>query len=55
LHRFAAPVGIALLVAAVAVAVVGFIFVRRHEQALIAEAERALPGPIRPRHHHHFW
>lgn len=55
LHRFAAPIGIALLVAVVAVAVAGFIFVRRHEQALIAEAERALPGPIRHRHHHRFW
>jgi membrane protein DedA with SNARE-associated domain len=55
LHKFAAPIGILLLVAVVAVAIVGFIFVRRHEKALIAEAERALPGPIRHRHHHHFW
>ena len=53
LHRFAAPIGIALLVAVVVVAVAGFIFVRRHEQALIAKAERELPGPFRHRRHHH--
>ena len=54
LHRFAAPIGIVLLVGAVVVAIAGFVFVRRHEQALIAQAERALPGPIRQRPHHHF-
>ena len=53
LHRFAAPIGGVLLAGAIVVAIAGFIFVRRHEQALIAEAERALPGPIRHRHHHH--
>jgi membrane protein DedA with SNARE-associated domain len=49
IHAFAAPVGIGLLAAAVLVAIAGLIFVRRHEQALIAEAERALPGPVRHR------
>lgn len=53
LHKFAGPIGGVLLAGAVVVAIAGFIFVRRHEQALIAEAERALPGPIRPRHHHY--
>lgn len=55
LHKFAAPIGGALLAGVVVVAIAGFIFVRRHEKALIAEAERALPGPIRHRHHRRFW
>lgn len=47
--RLAEPVGIAIG-AAVAVAVlVGLIHLRRHEARLEAEAERALPGPLRPR------
>jgi membrane protein DedA with SNARE-associated domain len=45
-ETYARPVGIAILVAAV----IGFVltarFVRRHEQALEEEAERALPGPL---------
>jgi len=47
IHKFAAPIGICLFAAVVAIAIAGFIFVRRHERALIAEAERALPGPVR--------
>jgi hypothetical protein len=35
------------MVAAGAV-IVGFIFMRRHEHELENEAERALPGPLRP-------
>jgi membrane protein DedA with SNARE-associated domain len=52
IRAVAAPIGIALLVGTVAIGVAGFIFARRHEQTLIAEAERALPGPLRHRPHH---
>jgi membrane protein DedA with SNARE-associated domain len=51
LHDIAGPIGIGLLAAAIALVIAGVVFARRHEQALIAEAERALPGPVRnPRH-----
>jgi len=52
LHKFAAPIGIGLLVLVIVVVIAGVVFVRRHERALIAEAERALPGPIRHPSHH---
>ena len=42
------PVGIALAAAALAVIVAALLFVRAHEAELEAEAERALPGPLRP-------
>ena len=45
------PVGIALFAAVVVAAVAMFIFLRRHERRLQAEAERALPGPLRHVHH----
>ncbi len=46
IDRFAGPIGVVLLVAAIVAGVAGFFFVRRQEQRLIAEAERALPGPL---------
>lgn len=42
------PVGIALAVVALAVIVGALLFVRAHEAELEAEAERSLPGPLRP-------
>jgi membrane protein DedA with SNARE-associated domain len=44
------PLGIVLLVAAVAALIGAVLFVRAHEVELEAEAERALPGPLRPVH-----
>ena len=46
IETYARPVGVALLVAAAIGIIVGAVFVRRHEQALEDEAERALPGPL---------
>ena len=45
-HRLSGPAGIALAAAAVAAAVAGTLFVRRHEAHLRDKAERALPGPL---------
>jgi membrane protein DedA with SNARE-associated domain len=42
------PVGIVLAVVALAVIVGALLFVRAHEAELEAEAERSLPGPLRP-------
>jgi len=42
------PVGVALAAVALAVIVGALLFVRAHEAELEAEAERALPGPLRP-------
>jgi membrane protein DedA with SNARE-associated domain len=47
IERFATPMIIAAGIAAVVVIVVGTIFVGRHEAQLAAEAERALPGPLK--------
>jgi hypothetical protein len=41
-HRISGPVGIGLFILAFTAAVAVVIFVRRHEQAMLAEAERAL-------------
>lgn len=49
IDRFAGPIGAALLAVAVVAGLVGFVFVRRQEQRLLAEAERALPGPLAQR------
>ena len=49
IDRFAGPIGTVFLVIAVVGAVVGFVLVRRHEQALLEHAERALPGPLEHR------
>src|ERR1700690_112373 len=47
-EHYARPVGVAVLVIAVIGAVFAARFIRSHEQALEEEAERALPGPLRP-------
>ncbi len=45
------PAGIILLVGVIVAAVVMLEFLRRNERRLQAEAERALPGPLRHPHH----
>ncbi len=46
IHRLTGPVAIITIVLA-ALAIIAFlVYVRRHEQQLEAEAERALPGPL---------
>src|SRR5271156_1614571 len=47
-ESYARPVGVAALIIAVICAVFAARFIRSHEQALEDEAERALPGPLRP-------
>jgi len=47
-EHYARPVGIAALIIAVICAIIAARFIRSHEQALEDEAERALPGPLRP-------
>ena len=47
-EHYARPVGVAALIVAVIGAVFAARFIRSHEQALEDEAERALPGPLRP-------
>jgi membrane protein DedA with SNARE-associated domain len=46
-ERFQAPLVIVFGLITVAALTVGAIFVHRHESQLIAEAERALPGPLK--------
>ena len=46
LDRLRRSAAVVLSLAAIAGAVAGFWFIRRHEAALEAEAERALPGPV---------
>jgi len=47
IDEFAGPVGIVLLVLAVIGGIISAMIARRHEEALIARAERALPGPLK--------
>lgn len=49
IERFAGPIGVALAVGVVIGAGIGLIVVRRGEVRLLAEAERALPGPLSDR------
>lgn len=49
IKRIAGPLSLALLVAAIALAVAGVLFFRRHERELEARARIALPGPLRDR------
>jgi membrane protein DedA with SNARE-associated domain len=46
-HKVSGPIGIASVVLAAIAIVASFIVVRRNEQRLEDEAERALPGPLR--------
>ncbi len=48
IHRLVGPVGTVLLVLAVLLMLAGIVIVRRQEQRLADEAERALPGPLNP-------
>ena len=51
--HLAGPVGAVLLIVAIASFGAAVLFLRRHEAELEAEAERVLPGPLRPPHHWH--
>lgn len=46
IHRLTGPVAIACTVLATLIIIAFLVFVRRNEQRLEAEAERALPGPL---------
>jgi membrane protein DedA with SNARE-associated domain len=46
IHRLVGPVGIVFLVLAVLLIITGIVIVRRNEQRLEDEAQRALPGPL---------
>jgi membrane protein DedA with SNARE-associated domain len=46
--RFGRHVSVALVIAAALGAAALFVFLRRHEAALEAEAEREIPGPLHP-------
>jgi membrane protein DedA with SNARE-associated domain len=48
-HQIAGPASLAAFVLATIAVIWGFIYLSRHESALEAEAERALPGPLRMR------
>jgi membrane protein DedA with SNARE-associated domain len=45
-HRISGPIGIGLFISALTAAIAAVVFVRRHEQAMMLEAERALPGSL---------
>jgi len=47
-QHVARPVGIAVGAVAILAVIGSMIFLRRHEQQLEDEAERAMPGPLRP-------
>jgi hypothetical protein len=47
IHHISRSLGIAAIAIAVLAIVAALIVMRRHEEALEAEAERALPGPLR--------
>jgi membrane protein DedA with SNARE-associated domain len=48
-HRLLGEVGLIILIVVIALAIVGFMIVRRNHARLVAEAEHAFPGPL---HHH---
>jgi membrane protein DedA with SNARE-associated domain len=48
IERFSRPVSVAIVIVAVLATVAFLTFVRRHEAALEAAAEREIPGPLRP-------
>jgi membrane protein DedA with SNARE-associated domain len=45
-HQISGPIGIGLFILALTAAIAAVVFVRRHEQAMLMEAERALPGSL---------
>ncbi len=47
-HHLLSGMGLAMLALALVLASGAFVFLRRHEAQLEAEAERALPGPLQP-------
>jgi membrane protein DedA with SNARE-associated domain len=46
IRRISGPLGTGLLILALTAAAAAAVFLRRHEQVLLDEAERALPGPL---------
>jgi len=48
IHSVSKPLAISFAIAAAGAIIVGLIFMRRHEHELENEADRALPGPLRP-------
>ena len=46
IHLLVGPLGIVFLALTVLLIIAGFVLVRRNEQRLEDEAERALPGPL---------
>ena len=46
IHRLTGPIGPITLVLAVLLMLAGIVIMRHHEQRLVDEAERALPGPL---------
>jgi membrane protein DedA with SNARE-associated domain len=46
-HRISGPLGIGLLILGMTAVLAAVVFLRRHEQALLAEAERAFPGSVK--------
>jgi membrane protein DedA with SNARE-associated domain len=48
IHRLIGPVGLTLLAVALVVGFAGWRFLKRHEAKLQAEANAAIPGPLRP-------
>jgi membrane protein DedA with SNARE-associated domain len=46
IHRLVGPVGVVFLVLAMLLIITGIVIVRRNEQRLEDEAQRALPGPL---------
>ncbi len=48
IHRIAGPFGIALLMVAFIVGILAWRFLRQHQAQLQAEANAAIPGPLRP-------
>src|SRR5262245_61999620 len=47
IHELSRPLGLGLFVVAVIGAALGIVFLRRHEQSFLRDAERAFPGPLR--------
>jgi membrane protein DedA with SNARE-associated domain len=45
-HRISGPVGIGAFILALTAITAAAVFLRRHEQALLVEAERTFPGPL---------